>query len=269
MGESFDEVINLDLSPVSLSLATMAPARVRTGFWLNSRRAVQCSNKYASRWLDMSAFDDKKKDNTQTYQHWMSKIVELPRADYEIHVPLLKDSVARAARFAKQHHLKGKTVVGINPGAGGRWTLKKWTDAGYLSLIERLAGRNMKVVLLGGPQEEALIAKLLKRSGRKAVSTGTNNTILDFFAFVDLCDLVITGDTMALHAALGLGKKAVAVFGPTSVHEIEMYGRGTKVVSPAACACCYRSSCTVKPTCMDMITKEAVWSAVEELLPRK
>lgn len=267
LAEEFDVVVNLDLSPESLALATLAAARRRIGFWLDAKRRVQCSNSFARRWLAMSAFDDLKRANTQTYQRWMAKIAGLPRSDYEIQVPLRKDAVARAQAFAARQGLTGRVpVIGINPGAGGRWRLKKWTDEGYLDIIGRCKSIGAKVVLFGGPEEKELLDSLVKRSRGAAVSAGADNALPDFFGRLSLCDVLITGDTMAMHAALGLKKKVVAIFGPTSAAEIELYGRGLKVVSPKECACCYRPSCAEKTTCMDMIEPDLVWAAVASTL---
>jgi heptosyltransferase-2 len=257
--EKFNVVINLDLSPASLSLATIAVAGKKTGFTLDEKRKVVCSNEYAKDWLQMSAFDDVKKQNSKTYQWHMSKIAGLKRADYEIFVPLKKDSVKKANAFSGKHGLSGKRVIGINPGAGGRWKLKKWTDRGYAELIKRLQADGYKVLLFGGKQEEKLINSYVKKT--EAVSAGTDNSLSDFFALLNLCDMIITGDTLAMHAALGLKKKIVAIFGPTSSNEIEIYGRGSKVVSPIDCTCCYITECDKKPNCMDMIKTEDVWKS--------
>ncbi|MFH1367809.1 MAG: glycosyltransferase family 9 protein [Elusimicrobiota bacterium] len=262
----FDHVINLDLSPESLSLAGLALSRNKIGFMLDNSRKILCSNTAAKHWLEMSAFDDVKKKNRKTYQYWMSKIAGLKRADYEIYTPLVRSSVLKAKTFARKHGLAGKTVIGINPGAGKRWKLKKWTDRGSIAVIKNLASRGFKVVLYGGCEEKELIASLIRRSGRKAISAGTGNSITDFFALLGLCDVVITGDTLALHAGLGLKKKVIGIFGPTSSAEIEMYKRGIKVVTPKNCACCYLQKCDKKPSCMDMIKPEAILKAVHALL---
>ncbi|MHB9155464.1 MAG: glycosyltransferase family 9 protein [Endomicrobiales bacterium] len=264
--ERFDVVVNLDLSPESLGLATLASAKTRIGFWLDDHRRVQCSNDHARAWLAMSAFDDEKKKNKETYQYRMSQIAGLPRPDYEIVVPLTAASIEKAGRFRARKGLNGRTVIGINPGAGKRWPLKKWTDKGYLEIIRLCAAAGWKVLLLGGPEEKDLMEKLVEQSGGAAIGTGTENPLPDFFALLGLCDVLLTGDTMALHAALGLKKKAVAVFGPTSAAEIELYGRGIKVVSPAPCACCYRPSCDVKPDCMQLVSPETVWEALKTLV---
>lgn len=265
----FDHAVNLDLSPESLGLMDLALARNKIGFTLDKNRKIVCSGPAARHWLGMSAFDDAKKKNKRTYQYWMSKICGLRRPDYEIHTPLYRPSMKKAAAFAKKHGLANKTVIGINPGAGKRWKLKKWTDAGFVSVIKTLSAKGYKVVLFGGSDEAGLVNSLVRRSGGKAVSAGTNHSIPDFFALLNLCDLLITGDTLALHAALGLGKKTVCIVGPTSAAELEMYGRGIKVATPKSCACCYLQVCGKKPNCMEMIKPESVLKAVNTLLSRK
>jgi ADP-heptose:LPS heptosyltransferase len=77
---------------------------------------------------------------------------------------------------------------------------------------------------------------------------------------------VVTGDTLALHAALGLGKRVVALFGPTSAAEIDTYGLGAKIVPDLECTCCYRPECNRRPSCMDSIQVEQVAGALMDQL---
>ena len=86
---------------------------------------------------------------------------------------------------------------------------------------------------------------------------------------MNLSDLIVTGDTMALHAALALGKKVVGLFGPTSAAEIEMYGRGIKLTGTVDCLCCYQVSCARNPACMDTISPEMVLRAIKKLLTKE
>jgi heptosyltransferase-2 len=83
---------------------------------------------------------------------------------------------------------------------------------------------------------------------------------------VNLCDLIVTGDTLALHVAVALDKMVVALFGPTSAAEIDLYGRGVKLVSDAPCVGCYRTECDVLPTCMERISAQQVHGAILGLL---
>ena len=47
---------------------------------------------------------------------------------------------------------------------------------------------------------------------------------------INLSDVVVTGDTVALHIAISLGKKIVSFFGPTPHQEVNLFGLGVKLV---------------------------------------
>jgi heptosyltransferase-2 len=108
----------------------------------------------------------------------------------------------------------------------------------------------------------------LKKEYKFLVDTGCDNSLLEFAAIVDLCDLVVTADTLALHIATALEKKIVALFGPTSISEIELYGRGIKLSSPDGCKCFYRKYCTEDFPCMEKITPDMVLEAICLLLKK-
>jgi heptosyltransferase-2 len=154
-------------------------------------------------------------------------------------------------------------VIGFNFGAGARWQLKRWPLESYLELGWRLSEeKGATILLLGGRGESEDAGRLVDRSRGLFIHTGSDNPLPRFAALVNLCDVVVTGDTLALHMALGLGRRAVALFGPTSASEIEMYGRGTKITPPVECVCCYRSRCSVTPSCMEKIPVDTVFESV-------
>ena len=77
----------------------------------------------------------------------------------------------------------------------------------------------------------------------------------------------MTGDTLAMHLSLALGKRTIVLFGPTSASEIELYGLGEKVVPDMTCLSCYKTACDFAPNCMDLISVEMVERAVSRQLP--
>ncbi len=258
----YDIVINLDLSPESLSFTKAAFSKKIIGYYLDKNRKIIGSNDYAKKWLLTSAYDNLKKENQNTYQYWMSKICELKRDNYEIIVPISKQALFKAQKLKNSLNLNNSKVIGINPGAGKRWIMKKWRIEKYIKLIQILSLKGHKVLLLGGKDDEDEINLILKQKIKNVFSSGTDNSVQEFFAMVKLCDVVVCGDTMAMHAALGLKKNVVAIFGPTSYNEIEMYDRGTKVVS-MECNCCYLPDCSKKIKCMDKVSVENVLEALE------
>ncbi|MDR2708925.1 MAG: glycosyltransferase family 9 protein [Elusimicrobiota bacterium] len=263
----FDIVINLDLDPNSLALAKLSVKKKLLGYSLDDKRDIICSNEYAIKWLKMSAYDQLKRENDKTYQFFMAKIAELPNDKYEIIVPLLTSSVAKANEFLKGLNLGAyKKIIGLNPGAGKRWPLKKWTTGGYIETAKHFSKLGCIILLLGGAQDEKEVNEILSQNIKNVFSAGINHSVADFFAIINLCDIILCPDTMALHASLGLKKNVAAVFGPTSQAEIEMYGRGTKVFADIDCLCCYRQTCDKKPNCMDLIDPQTIIDAMEKYI---
>jgi len=256
----FDILINLDLSFDALALAGATRARKKLGFWYDSKGIIHCSGGAAREWFILSHDDERKRLNRKTYQDYIAHIAELPTCGH-ILVHLNEDSKRLAALFAERNHLSGKKVLGVNPGSGSRWLTKRWPEQHYVKLFKML-GERCAIILLGGREEKDLLARLARKSRGQIISAGSDRSVQDFFALLNLCDVVLTGDTLALHAALGLGKRVVALFGPTSSAEIEMYGHGEKISTPLTCACCYLRHCDRKPFCMDEITPEIVAQAV-------
>jgi heptosyltransferase-2 len=154
-------------------------------------------------------------------------------------------------------------VIGLNTGAGGRWPLKQWREDGYVDLVSRIARReDVQFLLLGGPAEQDRNDRLKRASPVPLLDPGCDNTVRHFAALLGHCDVAVTGDTLAMHLALALGKRTVVLFGPTSAAEIELYGLGEKVVPDMTCLSCYKNSCDFVPNCMDLITTEMVEGAL-------
>lgn len=261
----FDVVINLDLSSDSLITAGIAKTKIFYGFRYNKNREIQYSNKSAEEWFLISHNDEIKKRNRKTYQQFIAEISELKRYG-EIIVPLKKSSIEKAENFSKKHNLSDKHIIGINTGSGSRWSTKKWPEKNLVHLIKMLTDKKYTVLLFGGEEEKDIMERLEDKSNPYLISTGYNNTIPDFFALLNLCDIVVSADTLAMHAATGLKKKVVALFGPTSPYEIEDYSRMEKIITPMDCFCCYKRECNKVPSCMEMINPETVFSAIETML---
>jgi len=267
MTEEFDLVIHPDASPVSAPIATLAKGKEKRGFIMHEKGYLVPLNTEAGYWLEMGAFDRLKQTNTRSYQEIIHSIAEVPFKEEEIQLYLSEDEKSNASRFKHHHTIPDHhTIIGLNTGASGRWKYKQWTFDGYADLIERLLSKkDISVVLYGGPEEKERNAKL-KAMYPEVVDSGTNNSLRSFFSLLSLADIIITGDTLALHAATALGKKVICLFGPTSHHEIYDYGRITKIYPLIPCLVCYKPSCTVSPNCMESISPDTVFAATERLL---
>jgi len=143
--------------------------------------------------------------------------------------------------------------------------LKQWTTKGFVELARRLIDRvGAQVLLFGGPEEKETNRRILSQAKGNVVDTGCSNSTREFAALLNLCDVVVTGDSLAMHIALALGRRVVVLFGPTSAAEIDVYDRGQKVMAEMDCLCCYRQSCDRSPNCMESLSVDTVFHAVEE-----
>lgn len=260
----FDRVINLDASKTSAALATAARSDRKDGFVLDERGYVRPTNDAARRWLEAGVFDDIKRQGRSTYQDRMADILGLSGRPHQYVLELGSDEREWAKAHLESIGLDlERPIVGLNTGAGGRWPLKQWREDGYLELVSRLRRReDVQFLLLGGPAEHARHERLTRASSVTLFDPGCDNAIRHFAALVSHCDVVVTGDTLAMHLSLASARRTVVLFGPTSAHEIEMYGLGEKVVPDMTCLSCYKTSCDFVPNCMDLISTHMVEHAV-------
>lgn len=261
---TFDRVINLDAARTSAALATLARSERKDGFVLDEGGSVRPTNPAARQWLEAGLFDDLKRAGTATYQDRMVDILGLAGRRHHYVFQLGADELegARAHLRSIGMNLR-RPVIGLNTGAGGRWPLKQWREDGYLELIDRLARRTeAQLLLLGGPAEGDRNARLKNGSTVRLWDPGCNNAVRHFAGLLGHCDTVVTGDTLAMHLSLALGRRTVVLFGPTSASEIELYDLGEKVVPDMTCLSCYKTSCDFVPNCMDLITTDMVEQAV-------
>jgi heptosyltransferase-2 len=261
--EAFDLLIHPDASPTSSSVASVAKAKVKKGFVLNSLGQVVPIDQNAVGWLEMGAFDELKKKNKKTYQQIIHELAGLDYKKGEIIINLTQEEIDFKDRFFSKYNLgRYKTIIGLNTGASKRWQLKQWRFEGFKELISKLQqDKDIGILLFGGEDELERNNELMKLFP-SLINTGSKNTMRQFFALMDLPDIILTGDTLALHTATALKKKIICYFGPTSSAEIEDYGRIKKIYPKMDCLVCYKPECDFNPNCMDLISAEMIYQTI-------
>jgi ADP-heptose:LPS heptosyltransferase len=274
--EAYDLVINLDEEMEACLLAAQVHAASGSrspslvGFY--PEKGTVRATPSAHDWFDMSALGEKPRNdelkaaNRRSHREIMGAIVGV---DVETARPaLVLDERARrfAERFAGRHGLApgAGTVVGLNTGAGGRWQRKAWSAGHTVELAKRLlAEGGLRPVLFGGPNEEARNREIVSAAGAGLIDAGTGNSLSEFAALVSLCDITVVSDSLALHISAALGRKTIALVGPTSAAEIDLYGRGSVLTPPVDCLCCYKPTCDRQPPCLELITPEQVYREIQ------
>jgi ADP-heptose:LPS heptosyltransferase len=265
---TFDRVINLDASKVSAGLASAARGPRKDGYILHHNGCVAPTNAAARAWMELGVFDDLKRANRRSYQSIMAEILDLPESPSRYVLELTAAEVASAQDHLKRLGVDGNApLVGLNTGAGERWELKQWRLDGFAELMGRLhREEGAQLLLLGGKSERPRHEHLTKLDGVPVFDAGNDNSLRHFASLIAQCDVIVSGDTLAMHIALAAKRRVVILFGPTSHSEIELYGLGEKVIPSMDCLVCYKERCDFVPNCMDLVDADAVSAAVRRQL---
>lgn len=283
--EQFDLCLSLDKEPGPAALALRVSARQRRGIGLSRFGTVFPFNPECAEYFRLGLDDHLKfRQNAKTHQQLLYEAVGLRYAGQRYRLyPTAANHRRAEHRWIAAGVQPHETVIGLNTGAGEAFVNKAWSPERFARLAAALARRHgWRVALLGGPAElsrnrriDALCGHLTRDVAGRAVPavvnvcdqarrSGPPLTELDFAALVQRCQVVVTGDTLGMHVAIAAEIPCVVLFGPTCPQEIELYGRGTRIVTDLPCAPCYRHSCDRTPNCMDAISVADVLSAVEQ-----
>ncbi len=250
----YDLLINLDKDLEACALALRIKAKEKKGFTLVDGKPRNVDDAAYHKYLT-GLWDDVNKANTKSYPEEIFEvcgykfsgeryILELPGERPDFAIP------------------EGARVVGLNTGCGGRWVTRLWPDDRWVALATGLKEAGYWPLFLGGEQEHEKNLRLAKESGGAYLGTFS---LKDFFCLMDRCELVVTAVTMAMHIAIGLGRRLVLFNNIFNSHEFEMYGLGEIITPGEDCEGCFKQTCA--KACMDRITVDEALSAVMRQLP--
>lgn len=263
--ERFDLSICLDKEDSALEAVMTIPAEIKAGFGKDAFGNLIPLDKRSEYAVRLGIDDELKfRKNQKTYQEISFEQVGLK---FEKEEYFFEVSQADRAYARDVYHDLGMVsdlpVVGLNTGSGPRFAGKKLPLNAYIEIAERLTKEGCRVALLGGHQEKERNEIIEKSVSEKIYNLGCHHTIKQFAAMMDHCDLVMTGDTLAMHIAIAMKKEIVVFFASTCAAEIELYGRGIKLVSELECAPCYLRLCPIDEKCMKIFPVERILKQVK------
>ena len=271
--ENFDWAINLDKENEALDCLMAARAVKKSGFGRGQDgklRAMDTMSDYAYR----LGVDDELKFrlNKKVYQEISFEQVGLTFAKEDYLFSPDKESVDYADSFFSNRGIDftacPRPIIGLNTGSGHRFAGKKLPVLTYVDLVRKFYDRmGATVFLLGGRDEIERNRQIEQMSSRPVLNTGSHS-IRRFAAMVKRCDLVVSGDTTAMHIAIAMKVPVIAHFASTCASEIELYGRGVKIVSTIACAPCYKRLCPIDEQCMKDMSAEEIFLAAKTYLQK-
>jgi heptosyltransferase-2 len=266
----FDLAINLDKEPEATGFMASAKALKKMGFICDAKRQLAPADSLSEYAYRLGIDDDLKfRKNKKTYQEISFEQLGLSFCQEEYLLSLGHADVARARDVLKalgaDPAVLPRPIVGLNTGSGTRFAGKKLPPSTYAKIAEMLHEKlKATIFLLGGEDERESNHVIAQKARCPTLLTGSHS-IKTFAALVKVCDLVVTGDTTAMHIAIAVQTPVVAYFASTCAGEIELYGRGRKVISGISCAPCYKKICPIDEQCMKEMAAENIFREIKTL----
>lgn len=259
---TFDLAACLDKDDAALDAVMAARSARKAGFGRDAAGRLAPLTPESEYAVRLGLDDDLKfRRNQKTYQQITFEQVGLEFAGEEYaFVVTDADRAAARSRLEALGLCSGRgPVIGLNTGSGPRFAGKRLPEETHARLADLFAERlGARVLLLGGEDELERNARIAARSRRGAIHAGAH-PLKVFAGIVSECDLVVTGDTIAMHVAIAMKVPSLVCFGSTCASEIELYGRGAKVVSQLPCAPCYLRDCPIQERCMAEMDPEKLY----------
>lgn len=227
---SFDNVISLEEDESLLHLVQELEKKKLIGLYLNEKGEIDYTPE-SSPWFDMSLVSKKGIEEANKLKRENTKPVQ----------QLLVEMVG--GKFENQDYdfivPKKSDRIGLVSSTGRVWPNKMW--AGFTELFA-----------------------LLNKEGYDVRFLGKRETLEEHISDIKSCDLIVCGDTLGMHLALAMKKKAVILFNCTPHQEIHDYGRAIKIVSPLCDKYLYKKG--FDRDAINAIKPSQVFEAVKTLL---
>lgn len=183
-----------------------------------------------------------------------------PKKDY---VGLLRVSDSQREEARQLLHGAGwdgaRKIAVIAAGASKRQAIKMWTNEGFAEIADRLS-ETMQVVFVGLEGVDG-IRRRLKRPG---IDLTQKTNLLQLVGVLAHAALFVGVDSGVMHVAAALGVPVVALFGPTDPQATGPCGEGHQIVRNRWwCSPCHLKVCPYQHECLDSITADAVWAAIQ------
>ncbi|HNQ49882.1 MAG TPA: glycosyltransferase family 9 protein [Candidatus Omnitrophota bacterium] len=230
----YDIVINFEKLPDICDFAHSLNAREFFGFVYNGfGYEVKTHVQAARRLVELSQDIGKKRSNRDCWQKILSEAIG--------HMWNGEEYI-----LGYRPRSKIKYDIGLNWATSSKWKNKTWPKSRWRELERFLKGRYSM------SWQEGL------------------DSVYDYIDWIHSCRMLVTCDSLGLHLALALRKRVVSLFGPTSTHEVYLYGRGCYVLPGAQFSCipCMLPKCNRKKNCMAYINPLNVSERIDEEFAR-
>lgn len=166
-------------------------------------------------------------------------------------------------------------IVLLNPNASDMLPLRKWDTQNFIRLGRRILQEIPKsvVIITGAPSERESAEMVCREIGSdRAVCLAGKTTLRELLVLYTLADILVTNDSGPGHFASMTGIRSIVLYGPeTPALFGALGGRSHIIHTGLACSPCvnafnHRFSPCRNNVCMQSISVEIVYEALQELL---
>lgn len=257
----FDYVMNVDKSQQSCALLNSTNAQRKLGFGLNENGKIIPVNEGANYNYKLGMDDHFKfKINQRTGQDYLAETLELDFKRDEYILELTQDEKDFIEKYKKKVGIgKKDKVIGFNTGCSELYPNKKMTVEQHIYLIRKLLKKKYKIILLGGPEDTTRNKEIYSHFNGKIINSPTTEGLRRGICYESIPDIIVTGDSLGMHIAIGLKKYVIVWFGVSCWTEIDLYERGVKLFQEDLfCSPCWKKQCPYNLECIKMIDLDRI-----------
>jgi heptosyltransferase-2 len=228
--ERFDTVVNLEKVAGICAFSDSINAWRRFGFRFDPEAGDVMAYDGSHQVLEICRNPD---DKMGSGRYWEDVLFEMVGSKWNKETP----------KIGYKPKSKVKFDVGFNHQVGNKWPVKAWPHNYWIRLKEEI-GDSYSI-----SWQEGL------------------GSIEDYIEWINSLKLLVTNDSLGLHIAHALGKKIIALFGPTLSSEVYIKD-GVKLLPEGKYDClpCMSTTCEMEKTCMYDIKPKTVLKAIKKLL---
>jgi ADP-heptose:LPS heptosyltransferase len=151
---------------------------------------------------------------------------------------------------------------------------RRWMPDRYAELIRRILKTydDVLVVITGAPNEREEAAALASQcGGARCLSLAGETTLAELPPLYTLATAMVTNDSGPSHFAAATGLPTIVLFGPETPNLYRPLGNSRAIYAGLACSPCvsahnHRKTACTNNICMQAITVDEVFKAVNDVL---
>ncbi len=269
--QHFEVALNADKSRPAAAFINAIEAESKRGFGLNENGAIVPLNAGAEYGFRLGVDDHFKfRVNQRTGNDILGEAWEVDYRRDEYVLNLTEAEQQKCEQWRRELGLENaEVVIGFNTGCSSLFSLKKLEVETQAAAIKQLAHElpEAKIILLGGREDTERNQRIVELTEGLALPTPTTLGLREGVVLENLADILVSGDSLGMHIAVGLKKQVVAWFGLSCAAEIEIYDRGVKIIRDLPCAPCWKKVCDMPhgPICVTEFRAEWIVEGVKEL----